>query len=929
MLHANTNLLIKKPILIISGANGSGKTQLIEALMILLGEKSPRSKKGLKTLINNPEEESLIEIEVNNRRSDGSFVFQQLEPDIVRFLSKDVISFRAKLTIKKITRYIGDPETNTYKEITLRLLQKLFSQIGIRPNNQLTFTLGETVDIFANQSNFKKFNVLIENLGLAELKEEIIGNEKGIKEAVEDTSKLQRKLKEEEHNLDLFRTMIDAIEQRDKYEAQVETLTIERRWIEVFTLEKTLKNQKTENQMIFDKYNKVKDKIDKIDDKIDTLDYEKKAITDSHSEIRNQRIDIEILIRDRLKEKNSQEGTINLLIDQIKEDNDEINSIEMNKSNKTHIKLKIEQKIIEIQTHQKNLKEQYRNKSEEITSLDENSIDKKSKMRNYEIQLRDETIKFKHEIKNRKLNHTILGPIISYIRLSESKKNESWLPAIKQAIGSYLYSFIALDQSSFKQSKNVFDSIWKDRKPSFEVFRLDNKDVKKRILSKELYAFVPDLLEGDPRVMLTLKRIMTTALSVGKDPNILLDAAISNQVDVLTKDCNSFYRRKGSFSRPPRPFNGELGIEVLEELNFKDIIKTRKILEKELFDIKKEETSLIKEIFETRNELKIIDSPDKELSSLKLRLKRSHLRLVDAKEIIHSAKLFIKDKKEILEIKSNEEKNLNENLELLAENRIQYKIEIKIIREELATLNQDYMKAKDLIKEIEANLTEKIQEVATIGPRPDEIRDYHTVDLELKEIQTKLALVKDKSVPREKLEAQEKRVVELRDNLGKRRDHLEHLREDIQKRIDTWRGQIEPFIINLNEKLQELTKNIFARVKLEIDSPDLEQAGLELKAVTKGEFRYDQALSGGEKVLLMECLILALHALTTSPLHVIDEFTQRLDVKNKTKIFKIVKDLLVQTVDTQFILITPDTLGIEIDEDVQHVVISQAQIKTI
>ena len=52
MLHSDTELLIKKPILIISGANGSGKTQILEALMILLGEKSPRSRKGLKSIIN-------------------------------------------------------------------------------------------------------------------------------------------------------------------------------------------------------------------------------------------------------------------------------------------------------------------------------------------------------------------------------------------------------------------------------------------------------------------------------------------------------------------------------------------------------------------------------------------------------------------------------------------------------------------------------------------------------------------------------------------------------------------------------------------------------------------------------------------------------------------------------------------------------------
>ena len=233
MLHSETNLLIKQPILVISGANGSGKTQLIEALLILLGEKSPRTKKGVFSLIGKAEEECFIEIEVNNKKPDGTYMFRLIESDILEFLTKVSILFKSNISETKIRRFIGDPVTGVYKEITLRLLQRLFSQLGIRPGNQLTFTLGETVDIFANQSNHKKFQVLIENLGLADLKEYIVNNEKRIREDIENTAKLQSKLKDEENNLELFRTMIDAINQRDKLENLLSSLTIEGHWVDV------------------------------------------------------------------------------------------------------------------------------------------------------------------------------------------------------------------------------------------------------------------------------------------------------------------------------------------------------------------------------------------------------------------------------------------------------------------------------------------------------------------------------------------------------------------------------------------------------------------------------------------------------------------------------------------------------------------------
>jgi chromosome segregation ATPase len=927
MLHDDTDLVISKPILIISGANGSGKTQILEALMVLLGEKSPRSKKGLNYIINDKDKECLIEIEVNNVRSNGDFVFQQLETSLKYFLSLGIIAFRAKLSKTKIRRFIGDPTTGKYKEITLRTVQKLFSQIGIRPNNQLTFTLGETVDVFSNQSNYKKFNVLIENLGLAELKQEIVANEKGIKEATETTSRLQRKLKEEEENLELFRTMIDTIQQREKLESQIETLTIERNWIDVFNLEKTLLKHKKESQLIFDKFNLLKEKLDLIKEDKEKINTEKEILTQTLNDIKSRIAKLEAEIREKQKIQATQEGTINVLSEQIIEYKAEINVIDEYLENIPERRHQLQISMKKAQEKQKALKDDYRLKTEEIISLDENSIDKKSKMYNYEISLRDDAIKLKNEIINQNLDQNILGPLISYIRLADTQKNESWLPAIKRAIGNYLYSFIALDSDSFKQCKYIYDSVFTEKKPGFEVFRFDSSDAKSKKINSPLYAFVPDLLEGDPRVLLMLKKIMTTALSEDKDPNILLDAAITYQVDVLTKDTRSFYRRKGSFSRPPRPFNGDLGVDVTKQLDFKDIRKTRKQLEKDLFQIKKEETDLIKEIADLRNELNILQSPDKERENLKLKLNRATLRIDEAKKEIQEITIFLKDKKEILEGFKREEASLKSDINSLKNELIELNLVMRNEEIKLESQEKEYNEAKLLIKDTQDKLDLKIQEVSKIGPRPDEIRDHHEVDLEFKEIQTKLALVKDKSIPRDKLEAQEKKVVELRDNLIERRDHLEHLREDIEERVDKWKRQIEPFIIQLSETLQGLTKNIFAQVKLEIDNPDLEKAGLELSAVTKGDFRHDQALSGGEKVLLMECLILALHASTTSPLHVIDEFTQRLDAKNKAKIFLIVKELLMRSKEeTQFILITPDTLGIEIEENIQHVVVSQAQI---
>lgn len=932
MLHHDTNLVIRQPIVVISGANGSGKTQLLEALLVLLGEKSPRTKKGIISLIGCADKEAIIEIEVNNKKPDGTFMFQPIESDIIEYLIKDKLIFKAIIAETKIRRMIGDPESGNFKDITLRLLQRLFSQLGIRSNNQLTFTLGETVDIFANQSNHKKFQVLIENLGLAELKEDIIFNEKGIKEAIEDTAKLQSKLKDEEHNLDLFRTMIDAINQREKLESLVDTLTIESHWVNVKELEKILVLQEKELLVKKDNFSKEKRTVNDFEKEKDNLVIKRNQLQINLRNTREKMNTIEVEIRDISKSRNTNEGTIKILNEQISEYIEEIDSLKKTYKDKNAL-IVMQENLTALQTQHSEIKDNFRLKTTELEAINNTkSVIKGDKLPNFELVLQEEAIKYRNTLREANLQEAILGPFISFLRLDNTEKNKPWLLAIKQALGSYLYSFVALDKISFKKSKELYDRIWPDKKPNFEVFRFDPQEPKHHNITPEIYSFVPDLLTGDPRIILTLRKIVTTALSEDKDPNILLNAAISSGLDILTKDGKSFYRRKGSFSRPPRPFRGELGDDLTKIIPFKDSKKEKRRIEDDLFKIKRTETTIMKEISELREKINLLSSSDAQfdyqIKSISDRLKRAELKLQETKDDILALQKQYEAKNTVLQVIKKDDKMLQDNVSAIDKEIAITETNIRNAKEKLELASQEFVEIQNLVKESETKITNFTNMAKNIGTRPDEIRERQAIELELKEVTTKLALIKDKSIPKEKLDEQEKRVVELRDNLEKRRDHLENLREDIGKRLDKWNTQIEPFIIQLGDKLKEITANIFADVKLKIDNIDLEKAGLELKAVTKGDFRNDQALSGGEKVLLMECLILALHALTISPLHVIDEFTQRLDLKNKTKIFLIVRELLKHSsIGTQFILITPDTLGLELESDIQHVVVSQAELQ--
>ena len=121
-----------------------------------------------------------------------------------------------------------------------------------------------------------------------------------------------------------------------------------------------------------------------------------------------------------------------------------------------------------------------------------------------------------------------------------------------------------------------------------------------------------------------------------------------------------------------------------------------------------------------------------------------------------------------------------------------------------------------------------------------------------------------------------------------------------------------------------LLSNMASEVRLRIENiRHPVNAGMFIEVKRHGKRWIDLAsLSGGEKVLTVEAMILSMHLQTDSLIHAIDECTQRLDLKFKAMAFEMVQiavqNLAEKTTGTytpQFILLAPDTIGIVFDED--------------
>ena len=162
--------------------------------------------------------------------------------------------------------------------------------------------------------------------------------------------------------------------------------------------------------------------------------------------------------------------------------------------------------------------------------------------------------------------------------------------------------------------------------------------------------------------------------------------------------------------------------------------------------------------------------------------------------------------------------------------------------------------------------------------------------------------------------------------------HLNNLKVDLDKRLVEWKSELTNVVTHLNRMLNLLLKDVFETISIGIKNySDERNAALEIKAETQGDKRQYRQLSGGEKTLLAQAIILALHMINQSPLHAIDEFTKKLDKKNRALAFsmalttyKIAKENRMLT--PQFILITPTLDDVSLTEEFTHKVLIESKV---
>jgi chromosome segregation ATPase len=968
-MHKTTNLKLSEvPIIVISGANGSGKTQILEALIIAIGHVPNRvSLSTYKEVVGPFDKHSQIKLTLNNPVLGDNRVFSSSDPELIPFIENEFFIVDIKINQEgNIRRKIIDKHGKGIN-VTKRQIQILMRNIGIFDDTMLNFTEEGYLSSFADGSPHKKLDSLLVATGLKEIFNSYINSKKKVQEKEREYSPLVMQLEKEESKLERLRENFERIQKKRELIERYESLEKELFWFNALESQKHLEDA---SQNLTDK----KNCLEEIEKKLSISLIDQDKLKSEVKEAEEILTDKKTRMREMSDHKNRLEGqkeektrAINSSNNQIRNINQKLGEFENIQTDEgltqkrnlqrqlDEVNKELSQLNNELQTSQINLK----NKAAEEDKIKQR-INERSQLygelSDYERKLIKDCILYKERIQNSDFKNEIIGPI--YEIISIKKGFENYTEVVKASLGRYLFGFVATTHNAYREAKRIYDEIFPSFKPNFTVGRVleDEKGPKPDYLTNQtldnkpegIIDFAVNLIEAPFQVKLYLVKFVRILLgSPALSPNLLTDYAKQFKTNILTTDCNSFYLSQEAFSRPPRRYNIKLSLDLNKYQSIERIREQLQLIQFDIEKITEDKIRITRGLADCETRKRDLENQLRPWKMGTDEIENEFLRL---QQIKSAAETLVRTETENLT-------NLDLEISKLADEIVVFENDVLGNQKKFDTLKNKLFHLNEEIKDLSAEKDKNIRlidileiEVTDLkttyenlheqaiekGESPENIRsDKEEITSEYNRIKGQLELLEiTPEVSQESIERQEKHVNTLQEEVKNTEVHLNNLKQDLDKRISEWEGGLHNIVDHLNKMLNLLLQDIFENVSIQIRNyNDEKNAGLHIEAETKGDDRRYRQLSGGEKTLLAQAIILALHMINHSPIHAIDEFTQKLDKRNKALAFsmalatyRISKESRIIT--PQFILITPSLDDVELSKEFAHKVLIESKVKT-
>ncbi len=890
MLHKETELdLTQSPITLITGANGSGKTQVLDGLILALGYSSRRLKKTETADLVAPFGDK-AEVSLDMSLS-SSF---NLEDSII---SEEIMSFLETLPEKTwrilveihpqkgIDYFFVSPEKKI--KVRRKTVRELFRHLAIKADNRLAFTEEGTVNVFADHSSKNKLELFLETTGLATYRENLVSSWDSIEKASRAIDPLRRKLSLEKEYLQSMEKTRALMEKKAALIDEHFQLVIEEAWSgariaekEASLLEKRLQNRKKEAKSL----------------KKELLGYEeeKKELDQAIIIERKQQDEMRRVLEKQGEKLGNLEGQ-NSSNKRILEENqkkkeefeEKIHSLEENKLSPQEEK-KISKRIGKIEEELSKIKEIQQTTGEDFFSP---SLAQERK-------LLGQAIRFRHLLEKEKI--TCVGPLFYELKIKpDAPINKQGL---ERLLGIHAFSFIASSQKDYQAASEVFQKEWPSPSEA-PAFFIAKSSLPKNYSPSTAAGDVSQSLQAPKNILYFLEKVMK--VSIFSDGSTNCDFEKSSLTWHKEKIHLPWPAVGNGWSFRILSEGRELSLEKLEKaIHAQEIHENLNQEKEDLLEkaraqddqkqeqLKERVQEFSAEIESLKQEIASIEKNYAEVKSTALKQKRKYELLLDSLREKSQREDVIQDRiSRLKEKKENEEATLS-------------------------SLEISYEEKKSLWEEVAASAKK-------LGECPEKVRTLQKTQHEKAQLEARLEVISISPISDEVYNAQKEKVRKLDEELTGTEAHIEELKSDMERRFADWYKQVTVKINELSQSMNYLLTNVTHGVRLRVENiKNPEKAGLHIEVQRHGKKWLDlSSLSGGEKVLTVEALILSLHLQTDSPLHAIDECTQRLDLQFKAMAFEMVQRAVEEAIarskgphSPQFFLLAPDTLGVEFDE---------------
>ncbi|MBM4033348.1 MAG: hypothetical protein FJ291_16415 [Planctomycetes bacterium] len=958
-LHASTEVdLGERPILLITGANGSGKTQVLEALRLCLGvHPSPSRARGMASVIGPAADEARLVLDVRNPPLDGAHrLLKPPHEELARELDRDVVRIAARVNASGSVQYrVGGPEQEwPTRQVSGQQLRDIFRSANIQAANRLAFTEEGVVDVFAGESGRRKLESLLEATGRLQYLEDLRQALVHLEDANRQTEPLRQKLKWESDLVASIRERLEIIRQRSKYIEQHAALCIEHAWAIVRDAEAARDAVVARTERAEARLARVRASLADANDALgraeaDMADHARRA-TEARAAITREKGALERLVGQRLHLQQSlAEARADLpRLQAERDDLARILAAEKGKENAQAFQER-QRELVAIENEMSRVHREVESLDADLRSAEGEAVAASVPLadRNrdgcgyYEQEMLDGCAAFQRGLVERRMQGQLIGPVVSLIRIRAGE--EPWERAVRCLAGRHLFAFVARDRDAYAAAKALFDELFPHRKPPITIVRRSDEEARLRRpkLPRGVHGFAFDLIEGEEHCLGFLRRVLHGAVAeAGGDPNELTDFAEGHNCPVLTADCRSFYAPFGGFTRPPAPIATALGTPIASpDVGGASLPHAGHGGPAHIHRLLRRHAELATRARQLEGELRKLGIRPEVAE--RLRTVAERIEGLDARTAqMAAADARLASQIKVLQDAINEmaraEQPLATNIDDLQARVRDAQAEVvrctTLIAEEEKVVARFHEEAEAATTQLEA----AIKEAEPLGKRPPEVRLTALVAQEKAEVKGKLDAIVGQTVDEDNLRRKEEELEQLETYVAERTGHVEKLQGDVAERRDIWQREVRSMVEHLSRVMQTLLRGgAFRDVRLEVahvEDPD--KAELAIRARTKGAQWLDyRELSGGEKVLCTEALIMSLHTLSDSPVHAIDEFTQRLDRSNAAAAFDIVRKTFEMTsrgqprLVPQFVLLCPEAFGLEENELIRHIVLVEAKLR--